>query len=147
MFTCVTIYVLTETGRFRSIKILIKMGVMICFTYQKIMSEHEEQSLFVHWFRLKYPKFKEALFAIPNGGHRHIRVAMTLKKEGVVPGVSDMFLMVPRETFHGAFIEMKTKTGRLSDKQKKFLSYAEAMGYKTIVGYGYSDVTKKLKII
>ena len=72
------------------------------------MSEHEEQSLFVHWFRLKYPKLKEALFAIPNGGHRHIKVAMTLKKEGVVPGVSVLFLMVPRETYHGAFIEMKT---------------------------------------
>ena len=121
------------------------MEVMIGKTYQKIMSEHEEQSLFVHWFRLKYPKLKEALFAIPNGGHRHIRVAISLKKEGVVPGVSDMFLMVPRETFHGAFIEMKTKKGRLSDKQKKFLAFAESMGYKPIIGYGYSDVINKVE--
>jgi len=109
------------------------------------MSEHQEQVAVVEWFRAQYPLLKMALFAIPNGGLRHIRVAMTLKKEGVISGVSDLFLMVPRGTFHGLFIEMKTKKGKLSENQKEFIKIAINMGYQVIVGYGFEDAKNKIQ--
>jgi len=109
------------------------------------MNEHDEQVAVVEWFRMRFPLLKMALFAIPNGGLRHIRVAMTLKKEGVISGVSDLFLMVPRGTFHGLFIEMKTKKGKLSDNQKEFIKIAINMGYEAIVGYGFEDAKNKIE--
>src|SRR5210317_2495480 len=109
------------------------------------MTEHNEQVAVVEWFRIRFPLLKMALFAIPNGGLRHIRVAMTLKKEGVISGVSDLFLMVPRGTFHGLFIEMKTAKGKVSDNQQKFLDIARSQGYEAIVCYGFEDAKNKIK--
>jgi hypothetical protein len=108
-------------------------------------TEHDEQVAVIDWYRKQYPTLKYCLFAIPNGGLRHIRVAMTLKKEGVLSGVSDMFLMVPRGTFHGLFIEMKTAKGKVSDNQQKFLDIARSQGYEAIVCYGFEDAKNKIK--
>lgn len=109
------------------------------------ISEHDEQVATVEWFRKQYPTLKYCLFAIPNGGLRHIRVAMTLKKEGVLSGVSDLFLMVSRGTLHGLFIEMKTAKGKVSDSQQKFLDIARQQGYEAIVCYGFEDAKNKIK--
>ncbi len=49
-----------------------------------MLTEHDEQKAFVRWFRIQPPKVK--IFAIPNGGHRHIKVAQKLKAEGVSAG-------------------------------------------------------------
>ena len=43
----------------------------------------------------------KCLFAIPNGGARHIGTAIKLKSEGVTAGVSDLFLMIPSGQKHG----------------------------------------------
>jgi len=112
---------------------------------QNKSTEHQEQVALVTWFRIRFPLLRMALFAIPNGGLRHIKVAMTLKAEGVIAGVSDLFLMVPRGTYHGCFIEMKTLKGKLSANQKEFIKIAKNMGYETIVGYGYEDARDKIK--
>lgn len=109
------------------------------------ISEHAAQVALIKWFRIRYPKLANTLFAIPNGGKRNIGVAIKLKQEGVLSGVSDLFLMVPRETYHGCFIEMKTETGRLSNAQKDFIKLAEELGYFTIVGYGFMDAKNKVE--
>ena len=93
--------------------------------------------MLINWFRLAFPKY--IIFAIPNGGARHIVTAVKLKAEGVLAGVPDLFLMVPKGEWHGMFIEMKAKTGNVSDKQKDFMAAANAMNYKTIVCYGFDD--------
>lgn len=110
-----------------------------------MLNEHDEQVALINWFRMQHKSIKYALFAIPNGGLRNIRVAIKLKQEGVLAGVSDLFLMVSRGTYHGCFIEMKTEKGKLSDKQKVFLSSAENYGYYTIIGYGFQDAKNKLQ--
>ena len=55
----------------------------------------------------KYPEL-ELMYAIPNGGKRHIHTAVVLKQTGVKSGVPDIFLPVRRGK-HGLFIEMKRK--------------------------------------
>jgi len=102
-------------------------------------SEHQEQVMLITWFRMQYPKFKLHLWAIPNGGSRHIVTAVNLKAEGVLAGVSDLFLMIPKAGWHGMFIEMKAKTGSLSDKQKEFMGAATLMGYQAVVCFGFEE--------
>jgi len=90
-------------------------------------SEHDLQVSCVNWFRLQYPH--EILYAIPNGGQRNIVVATKLKSEGVVSGVLDLFLMLSKGGFHGFYIEMKRKNGKLTDNQKEFFGLATNKGY------------------
>jgi len=93
--------------------------------------DHEEsrtQIACVSWFYQQYPKY--VLFAIPNGGKRGKLEAVIMKKEGVRPGVGDLFLMCPGKGYHGLFIEMKTDKGTQSDAQKEFQELAMKYGYK-----------------
>jgi hypothetical protein len=54
----------------------------------------------------KYP-FLKWIYAIPNGGHRHPAVAGQLKAQGVKKGISDICIPIPKDKYHGAYIEMK----------------------------------------
>ena len=79
------------------------------------MSEHDQQAALVKWFNLQYPKLKGCLFAIPNGTHlagdraQRGRKMNKLKAEGFKVGVSDLFLCVASNGYHGLFLEMKDK--------------------------------------
>ena len=108
-------------------------------------NEHLAQSLLIKWFRLQYPYMAKCLFAIPNGGARHIGTAIKLKSEGVTAGVADLFLMIPTKTKHGLFLEMKTEVGKLQQNQKDFLSLAESMGYGAEVAYGFTHGQEIIK--
>ena len=113
------------------------------------ISEHQEQVMLINWFRMQYKQYKYHLWAIPNGGSRHIVTAVNLKAEGVLAGVSDLFLMIPNTKYHGMFIEMKAKTGSVSDKQKEFMAAASSMNYLAVVCYGFEsaklEITKYLQ--
>ena len=108
-------------------------------------NEHQEQKALVQWFRLQWPAVQNCLFAIPNGGNRSITEAVRLKSEGVLPGVSDLFLMIPKGRFHGMFIEMKAKGGYASAPQKQFIALAQAMGYMAVVCHGFEDAQDQIK--
>lgn len=66
-------------------------------------------------------------FSIPNGGLRNIRVAQKMKAEGLKPGVADLCFMLPNG--RAAWLELKTKIGRLSDHQMGFKARCEALGH------------------
>jgi hypothetical protein len=91
------------------------------------ISEHEIQCSIVQWARLKKLTM---LIAIPNGGLRNIIVAKKLKMEGVVSGVSDLFFAYPMNGFHGLWIEVKTKNGKLSSSQDLWIKNMKFFGYK-----------------
>ena len=106
-------------------------------------NEHLAQSLLIKWFRLQYPLMAKCLWAIPNGGARHIGTALKLKAEGVTAGVSDLFLMIPANGLHGLFIEMKAQKGaKIQQNQIDFLNLAESMGYGAEVAYGFEEAQK-----
>ena len=95
------------------------------------MSEHDEQSALIDWANLvknKYPELKW-LYANANGGHRHVLTAIKLKREGVKPGVFDLFLPVARGGFHGLYIEMKYGKNELSDAQVEFKHFIFSQNY------------------
>lgn len=95
-----------------------------------LQRESKLQIACVNWFRMQYPQYRMLLFAIPNGGQRNVITAARMKKEGVVSGVSDLFLSVPKREFHGFYIEMKAGEGKLTENQEEFFRYASKNGYK-----------------
>jgi hypothetical protein len=107
-----------------------------------ILNEHQEQKILIRWFRLQYPNL--TMFAIPNGGMRSKITASKLKDEGVLAGVSDLFLMVANERYHGLFIEMKSIKGKVSPEQIKFVERAKNAGYSAIVCYGFENAQSEI---
>lgn len=105
-------------------------------------TEHDEQVALMQWSEYAMAAHPELdlLYAIANGGKRHIRTALTLQAEGVKKGVFDLHLPVPRGTFHGLYIEMKRrKGGTLSAEQKAFRAKVERQGYQTYVCKGWES--------
>jgi hypothetical protein len=86
--------------------------------------------------RVRYPELA-LLHAIPNGGHRHIQVARKLKAEGVKHGVPDICLPVPRDDWHGLYIELKTVTGSVSKVQRDWLKSLQDQGYRVAICRGW----------
>ena len=92
--------------------------------------EHYLQVSMINWFRFQYPKLKLSLFAVPNGGHRHIATAKKLKAEGVISGVSDLIFFHQSKAY---FIEVKTLKGKQQASQKDFQKHIEKQGAKYYV--------------
>lgn len=104
-------------------------------------SEHVEQVDLIAWYDRIYGD--GLLFAIPNGGKRHITTALKMKLEGVRKGVPDLFLPVARHGFHGLFIELKkAKGGTTSRDQKHWLSTLAKQGYAAYLCRG-ADAAKE----
>ena len=98
--------------------------------------EHKEQCAVIDWWRSAHKGFglpEFALFAIPNGGSRHMLTAVRLKAEGVRSGIPDLFLAVVRGRNGGLWCEMKSSTGVLSDSQFVVTNYLQDAGYIVIV--------------
>ncbi|MCP4524541.1 MAG: VRR-NUC domain-containing protein, partial [Aestuariibacter sp.] len=91
----------------------------------KEMNEHQHQTALINWARNNERDFPELalLHAIPNGGKRGKKVAMDMKAEGLKPGVPDLCLPVARMGYHGMYIEMKTRTGRVSRVQDQSIGF------------------------
>lgn len=85
-------------------------------------AEESEQIALIQWRDLnliRYPEL-ERLIHIANQGKRPAMVGHKLKLMGLLPGTWDLFLPVVRLPWHGLWIEMKSKTGRLEKTQKSF---------------------------
>jgi len=96
--------------------------------------EHQEQVAYFEWVRMAYPQVP--IFAIPNGGHRHIAVAKKLQREGVLAGVPDIFIADGKP---GCFLEMKVKPNKVSEKQAAMLRKLKSCGYGVAVCYGFDE--------
>ncbi len=110
-------------------------------TKTKILTEAQEQIEIIRWWRqeccLGFQFWQNALFHIPNGGGRHIVEASRLKKEGVVSGVPDLFLAIPRGQYHGLWVELKrVKGGSIKPEQKEFIAFLRAQGFCAYVCKG-----------
>lgn len=95
--------------------------------------EHRIQVSCVRWFRLKYPKMKNILFSVPNGGRRDAVTGAKLKDEGVTSGVADLILLKSNRYYGGLAIEMKKPGGYQSKSQKEWQKECEAAGNKYVV--------------
>lgn len=106
--------------------------------------EQLEQIKLFEWLKLN-SKTKNCCFAIPNDGARLPRLGALMKRLGLKPGVSDIFIARPNNHCHGLFIELKakdSKTGKYrkpSETQIEFLLEMNKMGYLCIVANGADE--------
>lgn len=100
--------------------------------------EHRLQVQCVCWFRCVHQDMAPLLFSIPNGGARNAITGAKLKAEGVVAGVADLCLAVPRGG-GVLFIELKTPTGRQSERQKAWQAAVEKAGNTYVVIRDFSQ--------
>lgn len=105
-------------------------------------TEHQEQVALIDWADIvsvsKWPALRW-LYAVPNGGARHVVTAMSLKAEGVRPGVPDLVLPFPVFPFHGAYLEMKRRGGALTPLQAEWGDYLKEQGYAYRVAHGFEE--------
>lgn len=106
-----------------------------------------------------YPQLKN-LFAIPNGGNRHIVEAIKFVGTGTRSGVPDTFLAWPcvehngeydnQFRYHGLFIEMKhekyrnRKNGGRSEEQIEWSDRLTQAGYLVAVCYNWQEARDTL---
>lgn len=109
-------------------------------------SESQEQQALIQWFRLKYPQHH--MIAIPNGqwiageGKRRFALINKYKAEGLTPGVSDLFLCVPKNGQHGMWLEMKAQgktASSLSPAQQQWGCDMINAGYAAVWASGFEE--------
>lgn len=103
------------------------------------MSEHDEQKYLFEWAELSRLPQLRWMFAVPNGGARHIATAVKLHQEGVKRGVPDIMLAYPHGRYHGLFIEMKFAKNKITPEQEQWLSHLQDVGYMTAVCYDWVE--------
>lgn len=110
-------------------------------------TEHAHQVALFCWAALQFSRYPELklMFAIPNGGLRNKITAANLKAEGVRSHVPDIFLPVPRGSWHGLFIEMKKPGGRIDPGQASYLIELREQGYGACVCVGWQEARTTLE--
>jgi len=113
-------------------------------------SEHQIQCAIVEWARVtdlhigKVDKAKVGDYLIKNAneGKRSFFVGKQMKKEGLTPGVSDLFFAFPKNIGNynmwigpssGLWLEVKSKKGKLSSSQKIWIERMVEIGYEAKV--------------
>ena len=96
------------------------------------MTEHQIQASFfkeILWMENADERLK-LMFAVPNGGKRHITTAIKLKAEGCRPGIPDVMFPYSCKGFNGLAIEFKRpETGRVSKVQSDYLNLLGRNGW------------------
>lgn len=98
-------------------------------------SESQIQQMCINWFRLQHQKLWEdgVLFHIPNEGIRRGVTGKRMKAEGIVKGVADLCLAIPRHGYAALYIEMKRPGCYQRPEQKMWERGVTKHGNKYVV--------------
>jgi hypothetical protein len=98
--------------------------------------------------QLRLPEVFTLIYHVPNGGHRHIKVAAALKKQGVRAGIPDLVLPMARGGYFGLYIEFKAtppNDAPVSVEQQARIRALNDQGYLAIVCRGHFDAMEALR--
>ena len=90
---------------------------------KKDLLEWQIQAEFISLIRhyeKQYPLL-ELLYSVPNEAKRSNFTAQRLKSTGMKSGVCDTAFPYPNGTYGSLYMEFKTRTGKVSDKQKHYI--------------------------
>lgn len=89
---------------------------------------------------LTQPLIRDLILHVANEGKR--ANGYLLKRMGLRKGVSDFFIPLPRNGYHGLWIELKPmKGGKLSKEQKEWLDRMKSLGYAAYVAQGWVNAS------
>ena len=113
--------------------------------------ESAHQAQVVEWSRWAY-KANPSRYPMLNMLHCSLNgvklsgtQAKVAKGQGMLSGVPDLFLPVPKNGYHGLFIEMKSEKGRVTENQHWFLTNADSVGYKTVICYSAKEAISAIE--
>lgn len=92
---------------------------------------HEEDNLqrnCVRWFDIQYPKLSLMLHHSPNEGKRSGKEGNRNSAMGTRKGFPDLIFLRSHMLYSYLAIELKTKTGRLTDEQKDYRTAVNTSG-------------------
>jgi hypothetical protein len=110
--------------------------------------EHCEQVELFKWRERNLDRLPdlEMMYAIPNAGAGGQRgQAGKMKAEGVMAGVPDINLDVPRDGYHGLRIELKVAGRRPSPEQRAWIERYNRRGYRAIVCVGWEAARDEIE--
>lgn len=106
-------------------------------------SESQIQQQIMKWWALHCLSCaldERLLMAFPLQGLRTKANGARMKAEGMRAGTPDMFLAVPRNRYHGLWIELKRPSGRPTATQKAMLTLLDLKGgYVASTAFGFDD--------
>lgn len=104
-------------------------------------TESQIQQTCITWFRYQYPSLWNdgVLFHIPNEGVRIGATGKRMKSEGIVRGVADLCLAVPRHGYAALYIEMKRPKCYQSPHQKAWEHGVTKHGNKYVVCKSFEE--------
>lgn len=91
-------------------------------------TESQMQVAVIAWCRLQRNGLELAIH-IPNEGKRSGRRGAQLKREGMTPGVSDIFVPLALAGWHGVWLELKAHGKKPTAAQYQFLTDMSSQGY------------------
>lgn len=74
-------------------------------------AEDKLQTMCISEFRRVYPEYSKLLFSVPNGADLSDSQRMLFTQTGMVPGVSDLILLVSRHGYGSLCLEGKVRKG------------------------------------
>lgn len=116
--------------------------------------EGNEQAVLIRWLLGEKMRgepagqLHDAIYHVPNGGHRNKKTASDLKRQGVKTGVSDLPVRQARGGWHGLYLEFKATPPRdaaLSDSQFEWLEGSEYEGYCAVLARGLEEAKAVLR--
>ncbi len=107
-----------------------------------LKAEELDQITLLEWLAWNYPEVAACTFHIANERKCSRLYGAKLKRLGVKAGVPDLMIPWPTTRYPGLFIEMKSKTGKPSLSQKKFIATLSKRGYYACFCFGYDAAVK-----
>ena len=128
-------------------KALSKQPTIKPRTKRNAQPEAIEQAKVIAWARANennYP-YLWMLHSSLNGVKMTKAQAGRAIAQGMLSGVPDLFLPVPKNGYHGLFIEMKYGSNKVTENQEKFLQNAANVGYAVSVCYSANEAIKRIE--
>lgn len=84
------------------------------------------------------------IYHIANEGKRTRYTGDLLRRLGMRKGVPDLCIPLPRGKYHGFYIEMKSKSGKVTKEQTQWLKLLKNNCYATAICYGADEAINKI---
>lgn len=117
-------------------------------------SEAQIQASAVVWLNNERPETRGLFFCVSNENTRSVYeskrqqlMSGSMRRAmGVVAGVADTILFMPRGKYHAACFEFKTETGRQSDAQIRWQEKVEKEGYYYTIVRSLDEFKEKVDL-
>lgn len=109
--------------------------------------QQEQESFFQYVDTVIVPRWPEAAagFATMNGLHTTPALAGKARAAGNKKGVPDICFPIPKDPYHGLFIELKRVRGsKTYDEQLWYRDFLRGQGYRSEICYGWQEAAQVL---